>query len=44
MPSSSDAGFLTDIVNNIALARAFVGELSFEQFETDPKSIYAVTR
>jgi uncharacterized protein with HEPN domain len=44
MPSSSDAGFLTDIASNIALARAFVGDLSFAQFEADPKSVYAVTR
>ena len=44
MPSDPDAGFLADIVNNIALARAFVGQLSLEQFEADPKSVYAVTR
>jgi len=40
----SDFGFLSDIGSNIALLRTFVGKLSFEEFQADPKTIYAVTR
>jgi uncharacterized protein with HEPN domain len=44
MRSDSDFGFLTDIANNIALAREFVRGLSFAEFEGDRKTVYAVTR
>ena len=44
MHSDSDFGFLTDIADNISLARKFVSDLSFADFEADPKTVYAVTR
>lgn len=44
MRSDSDLGFLTDIASNISLARKFVGDLSFDDFEADSKTVYAVTR
>jgi uncharacterized protein with HEPN domain len=44
MRSSSDFGPLSDIVDNIELARTFLSDLSFEAFKTDLKTVYAVTR
>jgi uncharacterized protein with HEPN domain len=35
---------LVDIANNIALTRKFVADRSFEEFQSDAKTVYAVTR
>ena len=44
MRSDRDYGPLSDIAHNIALANKFVSGLSFAEFETDLKTIYAITR
>lgn len=44
MRSESNFGPLSDIAYNIALAREFVGGLSFNEFQADFKTVYAVTR
>jgi uncharacterized protein with HEPN domain len=44
MPSKSAFGPLSDIKQNIELARAFVAGLSFTQFQADKRTLYAVTR
>jgi len=44
MPSSDIARVLASILHNIELARRFTEEISFEQFENDQRTIYAVTR
>jgi uncharacterized protein with HEPN domain len=44
MPSDPDFSPLSDIAHNIAIAREFVGGLSFEAFKDDLKTVYAVTR
>jgi uncharacterized protein with HEPN domain len=44
MRSDPDFGPLSDIAENIALARAFQQGMSFDQFRADTKAIYAVTR
>jgi uncharacterized protein with HEPN domain len=43
-PSRSIAITLQDILENIALAREFVAGLSFEDFRTDPRTLYATVR
>jgi uncharacterized protein with HEPN domain len=44
MPSNSPHGALRDILLNIELARSFVAGLSFDQFRTDRRTVYAATR
>jgi uncharacterized protein with HEPN domain len=44
MPSKSPFNALSDIEENIALARKFVEGLSFENFLQDRRTVYAVTR
>ncbi|MBK5959011.1 hypothetical protein CCR97_12445 [Rhodoplanes elegans] len=44
MPSKSPLLALTGIATNIALARSFVEDLSFEAFRADQKTVYAVIR
>jgi uncharacterized protein with HEPN domain len=44
MPSSNPYRRLNDILVNIALAKQFVENLSFEEFKNDTKTIYAVIR
>lgn len=43
-PSRSPAVTLRDILENIRLARRFVAGLSFEDFQTDLRTSYAVIR
>ena len=44
MPSDSPAARLKDIRDNIELAFSFIGESTLDQFLTDAKTVYAVTR
>ncbi len=44
MPSDNPEGRLTDIRENIALAFLFIGQINFEQFLADRRTVYAVTR
>jgi uncharacterized protein with HEPN domain len=44
MRSEPDFGPLSDITYNIALARTFIGGLSFAEFQADRKTVYAVIR
>lgn len=44
MPSKNPAQRLEDIRDNIAAIRHFVRGLSFEDYQNDQKTIYAVTR
>jgi uncharacterized protein with HEPN domain len=44
MRSSSPFGALTDIKDNIGLARSFVTGFSFSSFQADRRTVYAVTR
>jgi uncharacterized protein with HEPN domain len=44
MHSDSTADALADIKANIELARSFVGNLSLLDFQTDRRTVYAVTR
>lgn len=43
-PSRSPAAALRDIVENIELARSFVDGLSFDEFQADRRTLYAVVR
>jgi uncharacterized protein with HEPN domain len=43
-PSRSPASALRDILKNIELARSFVAGLSFNDFQTDQRTVYAVVR
>ena len=43
-PSKSPAGALRDILKNIELARSFVAGLSFNDFQADQRTVYAVVR
>ncbi|MGD1850612.1 MAG: DUF86 domain-containing protein [Cyanophyceae cyanobacterium] len=36
--------YLNDILENIAIAQEFINGLTFEQFDQDPRTTYAVTR
>jgi len=42
--SKSLAAALRDIVENIDLARGFVRDLSFDEFQADRRTVYAVVR
>jgi uncharacterized protein with HEPN domain len=42
--SKSPATALRDIVENIDLARGFVKDLSFDEFQADRRTVYAVVR
>ena len=44
MRSERDFGPLSDIARNIALAQTFVQGLTYANFKSDFKSVYAVTR
>jgi uncharacterized protein with HEPN domain len=44
MPSSDTQRVLSAIAYNIALARRFVEDLSYETFVADERTLYAVTR
>jgi uncharacterized protein with HEPN domain len=44
MPSERSFGFLEDILRNIDLANAFIGGLTYEDFEKDTLRLYGVTR
>jgi uncharacterized protein with HEPN domain len=44
MRSRSVVDRLTDIKQNIALARSFVANISFENFRTDTRTLYATVR
>ncbi len=44
MPSKSPHGPLTDILRHIELAHAFVADISFDAFQADRRTVYAVTR
>jgi uncharacterized protein with HEPN domain len=44
MPFKSPFNALGDIEHNIALARTFIEDLSFESFVRDRRTVYAVTR
>lgn len=46
MPSDPDTviGALVDIRENIGLAFSFIGSVSVDQFLTDRRTVYAVTR
>lgn len=44
MPFKSPLQALHDIADNIRLARAFLGELTLEQFAADQRTLYAVSR
>ncbi len=44
MPSSDSGRVLEAIAHNIALARRFLADMTFEVFAKDVRSIYAVTR
>ena len=44
MPSKNPSAALTDILDNIVLAREFVAGLTFEEFKRDRKCVYAVVR
>jgi uncharacterized protein with HEPN domain len=43
-PSERYATALQDIAENTSLARSFVGELSFDQFKADRRTVYADIR
>jgi uncharacterized protein with HEPN domain len=43
-PSKSPAAALRDILDNIELARSFVAGLSFDRFQADRRTVYAVVR
>jgi uncharacterized protein with HEPN domain len=42
MPSKSPELALTDIAANIALAHNFVRDFSFDEFQADRRTVYAV--
>jgi uncharacterized protein with HEPN domain len=42
--SKSPAAALRDIVENIGLARSFIRGLSFQEFQSDRRTVYAVVR
>jgi uncharacterized protein with HEPN domain len=44
MPSKSPFAPLSDIKHNIELARSFVSGLSFDEFQADQRTQYAVVR
>jgi uncharacterized protein with HEPN domain len=44
MPSKDSQQPLTDILENIKLARAFVADLSYADFLVDRRTVYAVIR
>ncbi|MBI2714377.1 MAG: DUF86 domain-containing protein [Rhizobiales bacterium] len=44
MPSNSPELALTDIAANIALAQNFVRDFSFDEFQADRRTVYAVIR
>ena len=44
MPSDRHRARLSDILHNIVRARLFIGEMTFEQFAADEKTIYATVR
>jgi uncharacterized protein with HEPN domain len=44
MHSDRTSAALYDIRHNIALAKSFVAELSLEEFRSDVRTVYAVTR
>jgi uncharacterized protein with HEPN domain len=44
MPFSSPSLPLWDIQRNIELAQSFVEDLTFEKFQADRRTVYAVTR
>ncbi|HLF22818.1 MAG TPA: HepT-like ribonuclease domain-containing protein [Burkholderiales bacterium] len=44
MRSDPTADALKDIKANIALAQSFIGNLSFAEFQSDRRTVYAVTR
>lgn len=44
MPFSRSLEPLTDILHNIELARSFVQDMSYEEFCSDRRTVYAVTR
>jgi uncharacterized protein with HEPN domain len=43
-PSKSAAAALRHIIENIRLARSFVSGLSFDDFQADRRTVYAVVR
>jgi uncharacterized protein with HEPN domain len=43
-PSKPYAAALRDIAENIELARSFVAGLSFDEFQADRRTVYAVVR
>jgi uncharacterized protein with HEPN domain len=42
MPSKSPVGPLSDIKRNIELTRLFIGDVSFQEFREDTRTVYAV--
>jgi uncharacterized protein with HEPN domain len=44
MPCRNPTAALTDILDNIVLARSFVAGMDFTKFKQDRKTVYAVTR
>ena len=44
MPSKNPAQRLLDIIENIDAINAFIGNLDFEGFRSDRKTVYAVVR
>ena len=44
MPSNDTARVLSAIAHNIALARHFIEDITYETFVTDERTLYAVTR
>jgi uncharacterized protein with HEPN domain len=44
MRSKSPSDALQDIKNNIELADSFIAGLSFDEFQNDRRTVYAVTR
>lgn len=44
MTSRQIEDYLQDILNTIDIATQFVESMTFEEFEADPKTIFAVTR
>jgi uncharacterized protein with HEPN domain len=44
MPSDGSFAWLTDIKQNIELARSFIAGMSFDSFRADRRTVYAATR
>jgi hypothetical protein len=44
MPSKSPSNALIQIAENLRLAREFVGNMSYDAFAEDRRTVYAVTR